>query len=88
MQQATTTVRVSRRTHRILSELAKHERRSVADLLDQMAERARRQRILDQYHQRMRELLTNSDEQAAWQQETALAEVRAAEIGDARTSPR
>jgi hypothetical protein len=68
---STTTVRVSRRTHELLSELAAQEGRSVADLLALLAERARRQRILRQYDQRMTELLNDPSERAALADERA-----------------
>jgi hypothetical protein len=79
MQQQTTTVRVSRRTHQLLTELAQQRGRSVSDLLDHLAERARRQGIFQQYNARMAELLANPDERSAWQQETTLSEVSASE---------
>ena len=79
MQQQTTTVRVSRRTHQILTELAQQRGRSVSDLLDHLAERARRQAMFQQYNARMAELLANPDEGSAWQQETTLSEVSASE---------
>jgi hypothetical protein len=52
----------------------------VSDLLDKLAESARRQYILKQYNARMGELLENPDERAAWQHETTLSEVSAAEL--------
>jgi len=90
MQQQTTTVRVSRRTHQILTELAQQNGRSISDLLDHLAERARRQAIFQQYNARMAELLANPDERAAWQRETTLSEVSASEtdIQDAQTLAR
>ena len=90
MQQQTTTLRVSRRTHQILTELAQQNGRSISDLLDHLAERARRQAIFQQYNARMAELLTNPDERAAWQRETTLSEVSASETDsqDAQTLAR
>ena len=90
MQQQTTTVRVSRRTHQILTELAQQNGRSISDLLDHLAERARRQAIFQQYNARMAELLANPDERAAWQRETTLSEVSASETDnqDAQTLAR
>ncbi len=82
MQQETTTVRVSRRTHQILSDLAQRRGRSVADLLERLAENARRQDILNQYNARMAELLENPAERAAWQQEVTQSELSAAEAGE------
>lgn len=87
MREGSTTVRVSRRTHRILSDLAKRTGRSVSDLLDQLAESARRREILDQYNTRMGELLRDPDERATWQRETVLSEVSAAELMRADTAP-
>jgi hypothetical protein len=63
--QGTTTVRVSRRTHQVLSALAAHEGRSVSDLLDQLAEQARRSQMFEQYNARMTDLLTDPAERAA-----------------------
>jgi hypothetical protein len=90
MQQQTTTVRVSRRTHQILTELAQQNGRSISDLLDHLAERARRQAIFQQYNARMAELLANPDERAAWHRETTLSEVSASETDsqDAQTLAR
>jgi hypothetical protein len=88
MQQETTTVRVSRRTHQVLTDLAQNRGRSVSDLLDQLVERARRQEILDQYNTRMAELLADPQERNAWQHETDLSEVSAAEIADAQAVTR
>jgi hypothetical protein len=70
----TTTVRVSRRTHRLLTDLAAHEGRSVSDLLDQLAEQARRQQILKQYDERMRELLDDPSERPTLEAERAWLE--------------
>jgi predicted CopG family antitoxin len=64
MPHETTTVRVSRRTHQLLSELAAREGRSVSELLDQLAERARREQLLKQYAARMAELSRDPSEQA------------------------
>ncbi len=79
MPRETTTVRVSRRTHSLLADMAAQEGRSVADLMDQLAERARRQRILEQYNARMEDVLRQSGESASWRQELALSEASAAE---------
>jgi hypothetical protein len=80
MSPASTTVRVSRRTHQILAELAEQRGTSVSDLLDSLAEHARRQAILAQYNQRMGELLADPAERAEWHQETVLSEVSGAEL--------
>jgi len=70
----TTTVRVSRRTHQVLSALAASEGRSVSDLLDHLAEQARRSQILEQYNARMTELMTDPTERAALDAERAWLE--------------
>ncbi len=70
----TTTVRVSRRTHQLLNDLAAKEGRSVSDLLDQLAEQARRQQILKQYDARMSELLDDPAERSALEEERAWLE--------------
>jgi len=69
-----TTVRVSRRTHQLLSDLAAQEGRSVSDLLDHLAEQARREQIIKQYDQRMKELLNDPAERAALEDERAWLE--------------
>jgi len=69
-----TTVRVSRRTHQLLSDLAAQQGRSVSDLLDHLAEQARRQQIIKQYDQRMTELLNDPAERAALEDERAWLE--------------
>ena len=70
----TTTVRVLRRTHQLLSELAAQQGRSLSDLLDHLAEQARRKQILDQYDQRMTELLNDPLERAVLEHERAWIE--------------
>jgi predicted DNA-binding ribbon-helix-helix protein len=80
MPQESTTVRVSRRTHQILSELAERRGSSVSDLLDRLVERERRHEILALYNTRMAALAANPAERAAWAQELAVAEVSAADI--------
>jgi hypothetical protein len=74
----TTTVRVSRRTHQVLTELAARDGRSVSDLLDHLAEQARRQQILEQYDERMRELLNEPAEQPSLAQDRAWLEASSA----------
>ena len=86
MPHDSTTVRVSRRTHQILSELAERRGTSVSDLLDQLAESARRRHILGQYNARMTELLTDPTERANWNEETALSEVSSADLAGERAS--
>ena len=82
MRQAggTTTVRVSRRTHQVLSELAAQQGRSVSDLLDRLAEQARRRQILAQYNARMGELFADPEERGLWQRDVDLSEASAAEV--------
>jgi hypothetical protein len=80
MPQESTTVRVSRRTHQLLSDLADQRRTSVADLLDRLVEAERRRQILAQYNTRMAEVLADPAEQANWQQETAQSEVSTTEL--------
>ncbi len=78
--QGTTTVRVSRRTHQLLSELAAQQGRSVSDLLDRLAEQARRRQILAQYNARMGELLADPEERRLWQDDVDLSAASAAEV--------
>ena len=78
--QGTTTVRVSRRTHQLLSELAAQQGRSVSDLLDRLTEQARRRQILAQYNARMGELLANPEERRLWQDDVDLSAASAAEV--------
>jgi hypothetical protein len=80
MPQESTTVRVSRRTHQILSELAVQRGSSVSELLDRLAEAARRQALFGQYNARMAEVLADPAEQANWSHETALSEVSASDL--------
>jgi uncharacterized protein (DUF1778 family) len=77
MAHESTTVRVSRRTHQLLSELAAHEGRSVSDLLDQLAERARRDRVLKQYAERMAELSRDPSQQPGLEEDRAWLEASA-----------
>jgi hypothetical protein len=77
MPQDTTTVRVSRRTHQVLSDLAAHEGRSVSDLLDQLAERARREQVLKQYAARMAELSHDPAQQGGLEEDRAWLEASA-----------
>jgi hypothetical protein len=61
----------------------------VSDLVERLAESARRQDILKQYNTRMTELLENPEEQGIWRQETAYSELSAAEVAsDAQAVPR
>lgn len=77
MPQDTTTIRVSRRTHQVLSDLAAHEGRSVSDLLDRLAERARRDQLLKQYAARMAELSSDPSQQAGLEEDRAWLEAAA-----------
>ena len=74
-----TTVRVSRRTQQVLSQLAAQDGRSVSDLLDELAEKARRQRILDQSAARMAEIMADPDERRSYEEELSLSEALADE---------
>ena len=69
--QRTTTVRVSRRTHQVLSELAARDGRSISDLLDELAERARREKILTQSAARMGEIMADPEAFANKMQDVA-----------------
>jgi hypothetical protein len=80
MPSGSTTVRVSRRTHKILADLAERRGSSVSDLLDHLAESARRHEILSEYNARIGELVRDPAERAAWQQETVLSQASAAEV--------
>jgi hypothetical protein len=56
MPKDTTTFRLSRRTHQKLRAVAAYQGRTVASLLDEWAERARRDQVLEQYTLRMEQL--------------------------------
>jgi arginine deiminase len=75
----TTTIRVSRRTHQVFSQLAAEEGRSITELLDELAEKARRQRILDQSAARMAEIMADADERRSYLEELELSEALAAD---------
>jgi hypothetical protein len=77
--QESTTVRVSRRTHQTLTELAERRRISVTELLDRLTEQVRRREILGQYNAHMATLLSEPNERAAWASETAWSEQSAEE---------
>jgi hypothetical protein len=64
--QDTTTIRVSRRTRKILSQVAVWKGRTLGELLEELAERERRQQVLDQSVQRMTEIMTDPEERAAY----------------------
>lgn len=78
--QDSTTVRVSRRAHHTLTDLAERRHTSVTELLDRLIERERRQEILCQYNARMAELLSDPAEREAWARETAWSEQSAEEL--------
>jgi hypothetical protein len=78
--QGSTTVRVSRRTHKVLGELAAQEGRSVADLLDRLAERARRDAILAQSAAAMERIMTDPEERKLYIAELAVSEEIADEV--------
>jgi predicted DNA-binding ribbon-helix-helix protein len=69
--QESTTVRVSRRTHQTLTELAERRQISVTELVERLAERERRHDMLRQYNARMAELLADPDERAALEADRA-----------------
>ncbi len=77
MPQRTTTVRVSRRTQQVLSQLAAQRGRSVSDLLDELAEKARRQHILDQSAARLAEILADPEERRSYMAELEQSEAAA-----------
>jgi hypothetical protein len=79
MPHDTTTVRVSRRAHQILSELAAQRGASVADLLDELAEQERRRRILEQSSARMAELMSDPEERRSYFADLASGEAVAAD---------
>ena len=63
-----------------LTKLAERRGSSVTELLDRLAEQARRQDILNQYNTRMAEILADPTERAAWTEETSRSELAAAEL--------
>jgi hypothetical protein len=79
MPHDTTTVRVSRRAHQILTELAAQRGATVFDLLNELAEQARRRAILEQSAARMAELMADPDERHAYLEHLALTEAVAAD---------
>ena len=83
--QDSTTVRISRRTHQTLTELAERRDVSVTDLLNSLVERERRTEMLSQYNRRMAEVLADPAEREAWVAETSRSETAAGELtgGDA-----
>ncbi len=70
----TTTVRVSRRTQHVLSDLAAAEGSSVSELLERLAEQARRQRILDESSARIAVVMADPSMRAAYEAELRLDE--------------
>lgn len=77
MPRGSTTVRVSRRTQQVLSELAAQRGRSVSDLLDELAEKARRQQIVDESAARLTELFAEPEERRSYTAELELSEAAA-----------
>jgi len=77
---ATMTVRVWRRIHQVPSELAAQQGRSASDVLDRLAEQARRRQILAQYNARVGELLADPVERRLWQDDLDLSAASAAEV--------
>ena len=86
MPQDSTTVRISRRTHRTLSDLAERRHTSVTDLLEHLVESARRTEILSQYNNRMSQVLSDKAEREAWTRELAWSDAAAEEL-TARDAP-
>jgi len=64
-----TTVRMTRRSHAILLDLAAQQGVSLIELLDRLAERARRDAILRQSNERLTELFQDPAERAAYMEE-------------------
>jgi hypothetical protein len=79
MPHESTTVRVSRRAHQIFTELAAQRGASVSDFLDELAEQARRRRILEQSAARLAELMADPDERRAYMEELVFGEAIAAD---------
>ncbi len=75
--ETTTAVRVSRGTQRVLRELAAARGRSVSDLVEQLAERARREQLLVQYAERMAQLSREPAEQAGLDEDRVWLEASA-----------
>ena len=73
-------MRVSRHTHQVLTELAARRGTAVSELLDRLAEAARRGDVLGQYNARMAELLDHAAERDAWGQEITNSEVSTGEL--------
>jgi predicted DNA-binding ribbon-helix-helix protein len=61
-----TTVRISWRAHRILSELAGQRDITMTELFDRLAERERREAILTQSSERLTELLADPKFREEW----------------------
>ena len=59
----------------------------MSDLLDDLADSARRGEILEHYNTRMGELLLHPTERATWHHETVLSDVSAAELMREGTAP-
>ena len=81
--QDTTTIRVTRRARTILSQVAVWRGRTLTELLEELAERERRQQLLDQSVQRMTEIMADPEERAAYLAELHQSEAEAADAVDA-----
>lgn len=68
----TTPVRVKERTHSLLKQMARHERKPIADVLDDAVERYRRGRLFEAADTAYRRAGSKDAELAAW--ENALAD--------------
>jgi hypothetical protein len=68
---ASTTIRVSRHTHALLASLAAEHGRSITELVEDLAEQARRDDLLRQYAARLTALAEDPAERAALDAERA-----------------
>lgn len=79
----TTTIRVTRRTRELFIEVAAFKGRTLTELLEELAERERRQHILDQSVARMTEIMADPKQRAEYLAELHRSEVVAADVTDA-----
>lgn len=68
---ASTTIRVTERTHAVLTELAREVGAPMQDVVDQAVEAYRRARLFDQADAAYAALRADPDRQAAWDAELA-----------------
>jgi len=78
--QESTTVRVSRRAHQTLTEIAERQHTSASELLERLVERERRHEMLCQYNARMDAFLADPARRALWANEVASSERSAEEL--------